>query len=156
MDKKEAARKKRLRQISVVFIADIIFCLIILALITISFISAYDRPTLISRTLVKVISLLSSFIGFLVVTFLLVKMEYFGSSLSKAILFLYISSIGGIIHLILALALIFFQTTTWGLLPVMSGYIYREYGYAHLINAICYIIMFVYFIRCLRPSISKK
>ncbi len=156
MDKREAPSKKRGHLIPAAFIADIVFCIMILVLLTISFIAAYDRPTLISRTLVKVISLLSSFIGFLLVAVLLMKMDYFGSSLSRAVSFLNISSVGGIIHSICAIALIFFQTTTWGMLPIMSGTIYRNYGYVHLINAICYFVLFICFFICLRPSASKK
>ena len=67
MGKERSTRKKRDHLISAIFITDIAFCMIILVLLTISFIAAYDRPTLISRTSVKVISLISTFTGFLVV-----------------------------------------------------------------------------------------
>lgn len=152
----EKRRRKGMQPISAFFLADITVCLMILALLTVSFISAYDRPALISRTLVKVICLLSSSIGFTVAGILIKELEYFGGSVSGAVSYLNITASGGVIHSFCAVALIYFQTSTWGMLPVMSGTIYRNYGYVHLINGIFYFVLFFGFLICIRPSSGRK
>jgi ABC-type polysaccharide/polyol phosphate export permease len=62
---------------------------------------------------------------------------------------------GGVLHLICALALMFYYATSWGVLLIVLGHIYRDYGYVQLANAVFYLGLFVYFIGCLKPQTVK-
>ncbi len=141
--------------IQAILIIDIIFCLTLLGLLFLSLGPSNLQVEIYYHNYVENISIVSSIIGFFLAGALLLKMRFLGPSFRVAALCLQICIIAGLLHLICALAMIFYYATSWGMLPIILGYIYREYGYIQLVNAVLFFGLFVYFIRCLRPP-SKK
>lgn len=154
MDEHRSPQKKTRLFILTVFVVDIIFCTIILILLAISLHQNY-QPEIYHNKYVERISLASSVIGFFLAIVLLLKIQYFGSTFRGALLFLQICILGGVLHLICALALFFYYATSWGMLLIVLGHIYRDYGYLQFACALFYLGIFVYFIGRLRPSASK-
>lgn len=146
--------KKAQLFVLIISILDIVLCMIILALLGVSLHPSYQGE-IYHNKFVEQISLLSSSIGFFLAAVLLLKTRYFQSSFQGVLFFLKVCFLGGLFHLICALALIFYYATSYGYLLVVLGHIYRDYGYLQLINAMFYFGLFVYFLRCLSPSPSK-
>lgn len=133
---------------------DIILCMFILVLLGVS-LHPYYQVDIYVNEYVEQVSLISSAIGFVLVAVLLLTINYFGSSFRSSVIFLKICGRNGIFHLICALALIFYYATSWGMLQIIIGHIYRDYGYIQLVNALFYFALFGYFIRSLHPRTAK-
>ena len=154
MNEYRSPHKKTQLFVLATFIVDIILCMIILILLAISLHQSY-QGRIYHEKYVEHISILSSSIGFFLAAVLSLKRTYFGSSFQGALLFLKICILGGLFHIICALALIFYFASHQGWLQIILGFIYRDYGYVQLINALFYLVLFVYFLRGLSPSTGK-
>jgi hypothetical protein len=129
--------------------------MIILALLALAIGPSNLQATIFYYQYVETISILSSSVGFFLAAVFLLKIGYFGSSFQGAVLFIKICVLSGLFHFICAIALILFYATSWGVLPIIVGNLYREYGYVQFINSLFYFGLFIYFLRCLTPSVSK-
>ncbi|UCE37738.1 MAG: hypothetical protein JSW00_00370 [Thermoplasmata archaeon] len=114
--------------VSAVFALDILLCFTLLILVTLLLVSENLQPRIIKDEIVEQFSLPASIIGFCLAAILMLNMRYFVSSFRGTLLFLRISFLAGMAHLICALALIFYCATHLGQLTVYLGHIYRDYG----------------------------
>ena len=139
-----------------IFGFDILLCLAVFTLFTLLFTSGNLQAQIISYEIIEQFSLPSSIIGFCLAVILFLNINYFGSTFKGAFLFLKISIVDGIVHLVCAFALILYRATSVGMLLIDLGYIYREYGYIHLANAILLFVLFGYFLLRLRPLSARS
>ncbi len=154
MGKKKLAKQNGRSYIFAIYVLDVVLCVLILGLLFMALNQNY-QGTIYSNESVEHLSITSSLVGFLLAAVLLLKIGYFKSSLPGAWIFLRICFISGLLHLVCALALIFYFASSYGYLLIVRGYIYREYGYIHLTNAILYFVLFGYFIMTIRQSAKK-
>jgi hypothetical protein len=138
-----------------IFGFDILLCLAVFTLFTLLFYSGKLQGQIISYEIIEQFSLPSSIIGFCLAVILFLNINYFGSTFRGTFLFLKISIVDGIVHLVCAFALILYRATSVGMLPIDLGHIYRDYGYIHLANAISFFALFGYFLLSIRPLSSK-
>ena len=138
-----------------IFGLDIIFCTVILTLLAMALAPSNLQAHIFANEYVERISIISSSIGFLMAAILLLRILYTKSSFHGILLLLKPCLFAGLFHFICALALIFFYATSWGLLPIVVGYLYREYGYVQLINAVIYFGIFFYFMGFPSPSTNN-
>jgi hypothetical protein len=155
MGKVKSPRKNGPSFIYAIYVLDVVTCVLILGMLFMALNQSY-QGTIYSNESVEHLSLTSSFVGFLLAAGLIMKIGYFKSSLPGAYIFLRICFISGILHLICALALIFYFASSYGYLMIVLGHIYRDYGYLQLINAVFLLGMFLYFILYIRSSTRKQ
>jgi hypothetical protein len=122
---------------------------------TLLFASSKLQGHIISDEIIEQFSLPSSIIGFCLAVILFLNVNYFSSTFKGTFLFLKISMVDGIVHLVCALALILYRATSMGMLPIDLGHIYREYGYIHLANAILFFVLVGYFVLSIGLISSK-
>jgi hypothetical protein len=132
-----------------------LLCLAVFTFFTLLFASGYLQAHIISYEIIEQFSLPSSIVGFCLALILFLNINYFGSTFKGAFLFLMITMVDGIVHLVCAFALILYRATSFGMLLIDLGHIYREYGYIHLANAILFFVLFGYFLLSILPLSSK-
>ena len=137
--------------VQIIFGIDMLLCLAVFTFFTLLFASGNLQAHIISFEVIEQFSLPSSIIGFCLAILLFLNVNYFSSTFKGTFLFLRISMIDGIAHLVCAFALLLYRATSIDMLPIDLGYIYRDYGYIHLGNAILFFVLFGNFILSIRP-----
>lgn len=133
-----------------------LLCLAVFTFFTLLFASSNLQGHIISDEIIEQFSLPSSIIGFCLAVILFLNINYFSSTFKGTFLFLKISIVDGIVHLVCAFALILYRATSMGMLLIDLGHIYREYGYIHLANAILFFVLFGYFLFSIRPLSARS
>jgi hypothetical protein len=132
-----------------------LLCLAVFTFFTLLFASGKLQGQIVSQEIIEQFSLPSSIVGFCLAVLLFLNINYFSSTFKGTFLFLKISMVEAVVHLVCAFALILYRATSVGMLPIDLGHIYREYGYIHIANAILFFVLFGYFLLSIRPISSK-